>query len=136
MAARGQVLRVKEITREQVRSTPNTMFVFGDNMARQGMGGQAAAMRGEPNSIGVPTKWRPSNGPDSFFKDEDWLNTSVRVAVIGAFSIMETHLIKGQNVVIPIDGLGTGLADLPRKAPIIFHYIQRRLSDLENKAND
>jgi hypothetical protein len=53
---RGKVIRLKHITREMVRADPSTVFVFGDNMARNGLAGQAKEMRGEPNAIGVPTK--------------------------------------------------------------------------------
>lgn len=47
----GKVLRVKFITRQMVESAPNTIFVFGDNMLRVGMGGQAGAMRGCRNAM-------------------------------------------------------------------------------------
>ncbi|KKL05458.1 hypothetical protein LCGC14_2605850, partial [marine sediment metagenome] len=48
------------ITRQMLRDEPDTLFVFGDNMQRRGLGGQAFAMRGEPNAVGIPTKIFPS----------------------------------------------------------------------------
>jgi hypothetical protein len=52
----GKIIRVARITREMVQADRNTVYVFGDNVARHGLGGQAKAMRGEPNTIGVSTK--------------------------------------------------------------------------------
>ena len=56
----GRLLRWKWITREELQRHPELIFVFGDNMLRKGFGGQAKEMRGEPNAVGVPVKWRPS----------------------------------------------------------------------------
>jgi hypothetical protein len=35
--------RIKYITREFVQSNPDKVFLFGDNLERVGMGGQAGA---------------------------------------------------------------------------------------------
>jgi hypothetical protein len=47
------------ITRKDLRENPDKRYVFGDNVERRGYGGQAKEMRGEPNAIGVVTKWAP-----------------------------------------------------------------------------
>lgn len=61
---------VKYITRQMMRAEPTTLFVFGDNLAQVGYGGQAKEMRGEPNAVGIPTKRKPSRtAPDEFFTD-------------------------------------------------------------------
>ena len=57
------------IYRKQLKDNPNILYVFGDNMVRQGYGGQAREMRGEPNAVGIPTKWRPDNTDGAFFYD-------------------------------------------------------------------
>lgn len=114
---------VKRYTREMARSSPNTLFVFGDNLARQGFGGQAAALRGEPNARGVPTKWRPSNANDAFFRDSD-LAGEVQSQIDGVFEDLTRHLRGGGEVVWPEDGVGTGLARLEETAPLICDYIQ------------
>ena len=59
------------------RQWGTTVFVFGDNMERCGFGGQAAAMRGEPNAVGVPTKWAPGSAPADFFCDDDLKDLAV-----------------------------------------------------------
>jgi hypothetical protein len=64
----------KFITREYVReSFGTTIFLFGDNMQRTGLGGQAKEMRNEPNAFGVPTKWKPTMQDDAFFTDDDFI---------------------------------------------------------------
>lgn len=130
----GCVLRATLITREYVRANPTMMFVFGDNMARRGYGGQAKAMRNEPNAIGVPTKWTPSLEDAAYFYDADWDQLMVRDAIMRAFQQIENALTLGHDVVIPSDGLGTGLADLPKRGPRIFEYIEKRIKALENNA--
>ena len=59
MNTRFKVERIRFITREYVRANPDKIFLFGDNLEQRGLGGQAAAMRGEPNAVGIPTKKRP-----------------------------------------------------------------------------
>lgn len=43
----------KYIKRQDLKSNPNTQYLFGDNLKRSGFGGQAKEMRGEPNAIGI-----------------------------------------------------------------------------------
>jgi hypothetical protein len=104
------------------------IFVFGDNMQRRGLGGQAKEMRGEPNAIGVPTKWRPDMRPEAFFSDADF--DDVRPSIDEAFNDISAYLDLGFDIVIPADSLGTGLADLPRRAPRIYRYIEDKIASL------
>lgn len=131
---RGRLLRPRVIFRELVRAAPATLFVFGDNMARVGTAGQAFAMRGEPNALGVPTKWAPGMARRDFFSDQDWHHPDVMNAVVNAFTRIEEAIRSGQDVAIPADGLGTGLADLPRRAPVIHRWIERRIATLTSIA--
>lgn len=127
----GKLLRQEIIMRSDVRKNRNTVFVFGDNMTRNGLGGQAAAMRGEYNAIGVPTKWRPGRSAGDYFKDSDWDYIGLRISIESAFATMRRYLESGFNVVIPTDGLGTGLAELPVRAPVIHAEIERQIAALE-----
>lgn len=126
----GNLIRLKHITRDMVRAEPHTLWVFGDNMARKGLGGQAAAMRGEPNAVGVPTKWAPTNEPAAFFRDTDLDDLAVHGAIDAAFRTLRRALEEGRAVVIPQDGLGTGLARLPQRAPRIAAYIEALIREL------
>ncbi len=129
--ARGRVTRMGWITRRHVQANPGTLFVFGDNMARAGMGGQAREMRGEPNAVGVPTKWTPRRDDAAYFTDGDWDNEAVRRAIGDAFLRLDAHLGAGLDVVIPAAGIGTGLADLQHRAPRIHRLIERCIGRLE-----
>lgn len=128
---RGRVIRARWITREMVRADRETLFVFGDNMAGRGLGGQAAAMRGEPNAVGVPTKWAPERQAGAYFTDVDRLNRDVWHAINGAFVKMRDALSMGCNVIIPADGLGTGLAELPTRAPKLHAMIEAAIAALQ-----
>lgn len=123
------VLRVEKITRAMLREWPNRLFVFGDNMQHSGLGGQAAEMRGEPNAVGIPTKWKPARGPDAYFDDR--ARNAFWASALPVFRRLKTHLEKGGTVVWPAAGIGTGLADLERRAPRIFRDINLALAKLE-----
>ena len=110
------VLTQKWIERSDLqRNAGKAVYLFGDNTLRKGMGGQAGAMRGEPNAIGVATKLTPTSGTNAYFSDNDLrYNVSVMAKDLRpAFSARESGLV----VVIPEDGLGTGLSELPERAP-------------------
>lgn len=120
----GKVYKLKFISRRDVKRYSDThIFVFGDNMQRRGLGGQAKEMRGEPNVVGIPTKHAPSNSPTAYFTDADFDKVEIRDAIDGAFALLLKHLKSGKNLTFPADGIGTGLADLPRRAPKIYYYI-------------
>jgi len=118
------------ITRIQLKREPFVLFVFGDNMERFGHGGQAREMRGEPNAVGIPTKWAPNMSPTSFFSDADF--DEVKPSIDAAFARLRRHVHQGGRVVWPKDGIGSGLADLPRRAPKIWEYIEDRRMNLES----
>lgn len=121
----------------QCQAEPATMFVFGDNMIRRGTAGQACIRR-EPNAIGVPTKWNPAMTEGSFFADEGWPDQTadalkIKIAIDKTFLLIETHAAVHGAVSFPRDGLGTGLAQLPQRAPKIAEYIAERIRNLEER---
>lgn len=117
------------ITRAYVRANPNKLFLFGDNLERKGFGGQAAAMRGEPNAIGVPTKKTPSRSLDAYFTDAEFEQNKFAIDI--AFVTLTKAISDSITaIVIPTDGLGTGRAQLEQKAPRTFAYLQSRLEAL------
>lgn len=130
---RGLVIRLQTINRAMVQSDRDTLFVFGDNMQGRGLGGQAAAMRGEPNTIGVPTKWAPERKSAAYFSDDDRLNRDVWHAISDAFDMIRKGLDAGRNVVIPAAGLGTGLAELPTRAPKLHAMIETAIASLHEE---
>lgn len=118
---------MKRITREYVRDNPDKIFVFGDNLKQRGMGGQAKEMRGEPNSIGIVTKKKPSNTPDSYFTDEEY---DINCQEIDKCFFPLEQIDKDITIVIPENGIGTGLAELDERAPKTFAYLQRKMMQL------
>ena len=126
------VLFMSSITRDFVQSHPTWLFVFGDNLAEKGLGGQAREMRGEPNAVGIATKRSPSMNSDAFFSNSDAHNVIVMGAIKDSFRILEFHLLSGDVVVIPKNGVGGGLANLPVNAPLIDTFIKDSISRLVN----
>lgn len=103
------------ITRQMLKDSPDTLFVFGDNMARWGLGGQAKEMRGELNAVGIPTKVDPK----IFLKDSDlpaWL--------VETLPDVERLMKHSGEIIWPSSGIGTGLANLEYNSPIIFTIIR------------
>ncbi len=127
------IIRQKIITRNEVRRYRECIYVFGDNMLRRGLAGQAKEMRGEPNTIGIPTKRFPTNTYNAFFTNTDWDNALIRNAIMFAISDIKSALYDNTDVIIPADGIGTGLAQLDRYAPVIFDYIQGEIAMMEER---
>ncbi|HMO82460.1 MAG TPA: hypothetical protein PKD24_16925 [Pyrinomonadaceae bacterium] len=126
---RNKVERMRIITREYVRANPYKIFLFGDNLEQRGFGGQAAAMRGEPNAIGIPTKKSPSYAEGAFFTDDEFEQN--KAAIDLAFAKIAKAVSDATHViVIPENGLGTGRAELAIRAPRTFAYLQSRLKEL------
>ena len=59
------------ITQEFLDNNPDSYFIFGDNLIREGMGG-AAKLRYHPHAIGFITKKYPDNADNSFYKPEEY----------------------------------------------------------------
>lgn len=118
------LVTTKFYTPELLRSYPDHLFCFGDNTRRQGKGGQAA-IRDEPNAIGVATKFAPNNGQAAFFRDND---TSFAVLLHDIRIV--TMLASAWPVVLPVTddntlNIGTGLSAMPSKCPALFDALQR-----------
>jgi len=104
------------IMRSDLVNNPDVTYIFGDNEERQGLGGQAKEMRGQPNSVGVATKRLPSQMDDSYWTD-DHAAHNLTVMYNDLYPVFE-GLLQGKPVVIPSDGIGTGLSELPTRAPL------------------
>lgn len=103
------------------RTNKDKLYVFGDNLLGKGKAGQAC-IRDEPNAFGIPTKRFPSMMEGSFFSDQKEEFEAVR----DSLDQLDIRA-KGKTVVIPSMGIGTGLAQLKERSPLIFAYIQNRL---------
>lgn len=104
------------ITRAMLQAEPEARFVFGDNRERWGLGGQAGAMRGEPNAIGVATLYAPGD----YYRPDDPL---ALCTVASDLYQVAMALAEGRTVHVPAGGLGTGLARLPEHSPALHRLI-------------
>lgn len=123
-----KILRLSRITRSLVRANPMVMFVFGDNDIRQGLGGQAKEMRGELNAIGIRSKKLPAKTPDAYWTDKEYEQNLAKIDE--DLLPVERHLALGGIVVLPTDGIGTGLGRMGIKCPKTFLYLVDRLETL------
>ena len=120
--------RVEKVTRfsvESVRTEPDKVYVFGDNMKHQGKGGQAI-IRDEDNAFGIPTKNAPHMREDAFWSD-DLYDTYVEI-IDAAFDDLAAFA-GPKTVVFPKDGIGTGRAQLSQRAPRLLAYIDKKIED-------
>jgi len=113
----------KFISREDLRNNPDKVYLFGDNTIHAGYGGQAGEMRDEPNAIGIPTLKEPG----VFFTDNEF-EANKRI-IDEAFR----QIPSDKTVVIPSDGLGTGIARLDSVAPRTFEYLVKKIGELEKQ---
>lgn len=113
------------IYRQDLKANPNCLYVFGDNFQRYGLGGQAKEMRGEKNAIGVATLESPGE-----FWNED--RVARQCAVLdNDFAPVFEELRIGRTVIFPLDGIGTGLADLRRQSPTTFAYLITKVEQMK-----
>jgi len=118
------------IYRADLRANPSVLYVFGDNDQRYGLGGQAKEMRGEPNAIGVATLWAPG----VFYSDANAVRQN---AIIDHDMTPLFKALKADRVVVfPLDGIGTGLADLERQSPLTWRHLHGRVAALKSYMGD
>ena len=133
-----RVIRQKRIYRQDMQYNKRCLYIFGDNLDRRGFGGQAKEMRGEPNAFGIATKRSIShNYPQDYFFDNQLDTITI---LEREFRVLDTYLEDRKDdydiIVIPLDGIGTGLAQLEQNAPNALAYIEEQFDLLESKYNE
>lgn len=112
------VIADKWITVDDCRAAPDEYFIFGDNMAGWGKGGQAQ-IRDEPNAIGIPTKISPYE-----YMSESRQKLPGAINAVSARLNTISRLLEDMKTVwYPKDGVGTGLAKLEETCPFIRDMI-------------
>lgn len=115
-----------KLTPELCRAHPDEIFVFGDNLIHKGQraGAGQAAIRFEPNAVGIPTKRLPSTTDEAYFSDQpDEIE-----AVVQALRELYKRA-KGKTLVFPADGIGTGRAKMKMKSPKVWAKLNQILDD-------
>lgn len=125
------VIRQERISRKDIQNNPDCMYLFGDNLERKGTGGQAKEMRGEPNSIGIATKRKEAHDNVNCYMygtDPD-----IYDVIFKEFEnvIREIDKQKPKAIIVPLDGIGTGIAMLQIRAPKVLQAINYFISQLE-----
>ena len=123
------VITQKFIFRSDLQNNPNILYLFGDNTQRVGLGGQAKEMRGEPNAVGIATKLTPSMDDNAFFHDDTFGDNMV--VIVEDFIPAFKHVAMGGTVVVPEDGLGSGLSDMENRCPRTFEDLNTLIEFLD-----
>lgn len=98
--------RTKFITKEDLDTNPNWVFVFGDNTIRKGYGG-AAALRDHPQAYGFITKKFPDNDDSSFYTPQEYMGIPFMREQLNLERLIQAHPAK----TFIISKLGSGLAN-------------------------
>lgn len=104
-------------TKDLLRQYRDKIFVFGDNTKRYGKGGQAI-IRDEPNAFGIATKRYPSRDDWAYFSDREDEKQFVLQDLRNLYKLSQ-HKI----VVFPAAGIGTGLAEMEKRSPVIWEMM-------------
>lgn len=117
-------------TCDYVKNNPHCLFVFGDNDVQKGHGGQAV-IRDLPNAIGIPTKKFPRNWSKDFYRDDDLESNKTKIDIaIGNILMTLSKCKEYTSLVLPKDGLGTGMASLKEKAPKTYDYLNTAIVNM------
>lgn len=121
-------------SRQDVASQSSKVFLFGDNTNDRVNTHYIptmtqAVIRGLDNAIGIDTKKNRGTSEDSYFTDEDFDTFKAQVD-----EAIQKAIDSGKTIVIPEDGIGTGKAQLKKRAPKLFSYLQDKLSSLRESA--
>lgn len=116
---------------EQCNTNPNKLYVFGDNLKQVGMGGQAI-IRNAFNAYGIATKREPSMNEGSFFSDQQDEAFALFDDIYNLIYTFRKHDDVFDTIVLPADGLGTGLSQMPMRSPHLFVWMNQTLSTILN----
>ena len=119
---------VKWLSPEELKANPTKLYLFGDNLISKGKAGQAC-IRDCVNAYGIPTKRLPSMNSNAFFSDQPDELEAVKQACNGLVSL------RGLKIVMPADGLGSGLARMKQYSPKAHELMYSLLSNINNKSS-
>lgn len=118
-----------KIKRKDIQKNLDVLFVFGDNDERKGLGGMAKECRGEPNTIGLRTKKKPSTSKNSYYDDSEFEANCIKIDE-DIKAIMQTA--KRYCVIYIPDNIGNGLAKMTEYAPKTYLYLTKKLTELKS----
>ena len=116
----------KYVTEEFLRANPNVIFVFGDNLIRQGKGG-AAKLRDEPNAYGFITKKAPNNDDESFYRPPEYADM-----FYAELLQLAKEIEKNPEKTFLVSKLGAGLANKYKIYEVIIEAGLKKLELFKN----
>lgn len=125
----GVRLQKEWYEREKVKADACAVYLFGENYRQDGTkyvpAATQAVIRGLPNAIGIPTKNDPGTGDFAYLTDKQF--GQFKKSTIRAIT---KAMKSGKVIVIPGDGIGTGAAQLSRRAPMCAAFLSGALNTL------
>ena len=109
------------ITSEFIKSHPDWMFLYGDNLLQKGEEGHRILYKDLPNCIGIPTKRKPCHRDDSFFYDKDF----TEVTSLIRNTLVTPILTLSYSKIILVPGIGRQEDEslLYIHAPLTYHWL-------------
>lgn len=122
----------RQLSRHYILQHPNYIFIFDDNILKQGHYEHSTYCRGNENCYGIPTRRTQHCLPECYFDDEDFeedpnqlcRRSGIRTQIDRAFE----SIPKDGRPCIILPNIGCGSSQLHTKAPGIYKYITQRLS--------
>lgn len=120
------ILVSRRFSVEQCRINFDSLFIFGDNLERVGMGGQAQ-IREQKNTCGFATKKAPGGKDEDYFTDDEFEENCKIIE--DEITKINKYAEEGEYkaIIFPFMGLGTGLSEMPLRCPRTFFYLCTRL---------
>jgi len=109
----------------EVKSHPETLFVYGDNDMHIGYDEQSV-IRNEPNAFGIPTKKRPDTKSDAFYTDDQFEMNADRFNDI-LIKLINTFVKSEYTTLAFPSDLAIGHSQMSLRAPRTYEYIYNLL---------
>jgi hypothetical protein len=130
-----RVIYQHRIYRSDLKNNPRVLYLFGDNLKREGYGGQASECRGELNAFGIATKRWPGNHELAYFSDREAEFLTLEEDLVRLNNLLKNSYENQIDVVVcPSDGIGSGLSELPKRSPKLYSFLNFRLNQVLNNA--
>lgn len=113
---------------QDTEDNPNRLFIFGDNLAHVGTGGQACIRYSRAkNAYGIPTKKCPTMSNNCFFTDDEFEDNIASILD----AIENIPFDKYDEIAIPSNIWGSGLAQMHIKCPKTFSFVKKLYNNLK-----
>lgn len=113
---------------EHLVKNSNTLFVFDDNVKRCGKNGLSKLLRDKDYAVGIATSWSSDIDGDFYFTDDKF--EEIKDIIDKDIYRLYVYIDKGYDLIFPKKGIGSGLSDLPNKAPKVYEYLISKLKGL------